>query len=95
MNGCFWHRCPRCALPLPKSHSDFWRKKFELNEERDMRKNKALKLASWRVVTVWECEIKEDVDRVVLRIKRALRVSGVNVHGRGSGKKRPILITRT
>ena len=29
VNGCYWHRCPRCQLPLPRTHTDFWRAKFE------------------------------------------------------------------
>ena len=28
--GCFWHRCPRCNLPLPKSNVEYWKTKFEL-----------------------------------------------------------------
>lgn len=28
VNGCFWHRCPVCDLPFPKSNVDFWRAKF-------------------------------------------------------------------
>ena len=35
VNGCFWHRCPHCALPLPKSNVDFWRAKFARNRARD------------------------------------------------------------
>lgn len=29
VNGCFWHRCPHCSLPLPKSNVAFWSAKFE------------------------------------------------------------------
>lgn len=38
VNGCFWHRCPKCNLPLPKTHIDFWEQKFKRNIERDRRK---------------------------------------------------------
>jgi len=38
VNGCYWHRCPHCNLPLPKSNTDFWMEKFEKNKERDAEK---------------------------------------------------------
>jgi len=72
VNGCFWHRCPRCNLRLPKTNRGYWKKKFELNVERDARKKKDLEIAGWHVMTIWECEIREDVDRYVRRIKRRL-----------------------
>jgi len=72
VNGCFWHRCSRCDLPLPKTNRAFWRGKFELNVERDARKRKDLKTAGWHVITLWECEIKKDVDRCVRMIERRL-----------------------
>jgi len=31
VHGCFWHRCPKCSLPLPKSNREFWIKKFRRN----------------------------------------------------------------
>ena len=42
VNGCYWHRCPYCNLPLPKSNSRFWSKKFESNKKRDIDKNNQL-----------------------------------------------------
>jgi DNA mismatch endonuclease (patch repair protein) len=72
VNGCFWHRCPQCKLPLPKAHRLFWRRKFEMNVARDKRKVVELEAAGWRVLTVWEHDIRRDVAVVVQRIKRAL-----------------------
>ena len=31
VNGCFWHHCPKCDLPMPKSHQDYWLPKIERN----------------------------------------------------------------
>ena len=42
VNGCFWHRCPHCSPPNPKSHSEFWETKFARNQERDARKVRQL-----------------------------------------------------
>lgn len=72
VNGCFWHRCPKCDLPLPKSHAAFWKRKFELNKQRDKRKMEALVSEGWCVLTIWECEIRDDLRSCVMRIKRAL-----------------------
>ena len=58
VNGCFWHRCPRCNLPLPKTHTEFWQEKFDRNVARDMEKTRALEALGWTVITVWECELK-------------------------------------
>lgn len=69
VNGCFWHRCPHCALPLPKNNVDFWRKKFEDNVERDRRNVALLKSEGWAVFTVWECEIKTDLPAVIRKIR--------------------------
>ena len=72
VNGCFWHRCPHCNLPLPKSHTEFWKEKFDRNQERDRRDITELELEGWTVITVWECEIKKDLPGVVERIVSAL-----------------------
>ena len=58
VHGCFWHRCPRCALGLPKSNVDYWRQKFEKNVERDSRKEEALVVLGWTVHTIWECKLE-------------------------------------
>ena len=74
VNGCFWHRCPRCDLPLPKSHTDFWEKKFLSNVARDERKTRELEAVGWTVITVWECEIDKELPQVVDRITPYLRI---------------------
>ncbi len=68
VHGCFWHRCPRCDLPLPKSNTEFWRRKFELNKERDERKRRALEELGWTVQVFWECELKEEPDRCTRKV---------------------------
>jgi len=72
VNGCFWHRCPLCNMPLPKSHIDYWSKKFEMNIERDRRKTAELESLGWTVITIWECELKKDQDEAIARITRYL-----------------------
>lgn len=60
VQGCFWHRhgCPQTTTP--KTRAGFWRDKFEANVVRDARKVRALKAKGWRVLTVWECALKNE-----------------------------------
>lgn len=59
VHGCFWHGhdCKRGAR-MPKSNVDYWRKKIAGNQARDKRNVAALEDLGWRVITVWECELK-------------------------------------
>lgn len=59
INGCFWHRCPICDLPLPKTNRSFWKNKFQKNVERDKKKGALLKKIDWKPIVVWECQIKD------------------------------------
>jgi len=72
VNGCFWHRCPHCKLPLPKSNKMFWQQKFNRNIERDKKKTNLLKKAGWKVITIWECELKKNILSTLKTIKKAL-----------------------
>ena len=73
VNGCFWHRCPRCDLPLPKTNNSFWEKKFRRNIERDRLKRKRLEDMSWRVLTIWECDVKGKLMDVVKGIENTYK----------------------
>lgn len=76
VHGCFWHRHAGCPLArLPKSRMDFWRPKLEGNRERDVRNVAALESEGWRVLTVWECELK-DMDRLASKLRRFLDGGG-------------------
>jgi DNA mismatch endonuclease (patch repair protein) len=71
VHGCFWHRHPdpACRLArLPKSRLDFWVPKLERNAERDREAVEALEATGWRVLVIWECEIK-DTEGLRRRIK--------------------------
>lgn len=60
VHGCFWHQHPRCRRArLPMSRQDYWRPKLTRNVDRDSASVAALRAAGWRVMIVWECEIKD------------------------------------
>ena len=72
VNGCFWHRCPICNLPLPKSHQEFWSAKFSRNVEHDKTVKSELESAGWKVLTIWECQIRKDPEGVERSLARFL-----------------------
>lgn len=64
VDGCFWHGHEGCKyFRLPKTNTDFWRHKIAMNMARDYANNVDLDLAGWRVIRVWECQIKTRAQR--------------------------------
>ena len=62
VNGCFWHMHAGCKYFVwPENNADFWEKKLLANKKRDEEKIKQLELLGWRVITVWECELKPNI----------------------------------
>ncbi len=59
VHGCFWHAhgC-RYGQP-PKSRLDYWLPKLEQNKKRDAEKRAQLEALGWKVLTVWQCEIRD------------------------------------
>ena len=67
VDGCFWHGCPRHGT-RPRGNAAFWRAKFRRNRERDRRDSRSLRRAGWKVLRLWEHELKPKV-RAALRAK--------------------------
>ncbi len=77
VNGCFWHRCPRCNPSVPRRNTEFWQAKFRRNVERDARAIRELEEMGWTAITVWECELKRDaIDATMERIIEQVRAAG-------------------
>ncbi len=71
MDGTFWHGYkPEKIMQRPVD--DFWRKKIETNMARDKRVNYRLKKLGWKVIRIWEHDIKKSPDKIVRRILRVL-----------------------
>ncbi|HEU4981961.1 MAG TPA: DNA mismatch endonuclease Vsr [Acidobacteriaceae bacterium] len=60
VHGCFWHMhdC-RWGRVVPATNSNFWQEKRQKNRDRDSRTMAALTEIGWRVLVVWECQIKD------------------------------------
>ena len=59
INGCFWHQHGCSRSTLPKTNQDYWIPKIQRNVERDRQNIKALEDAGWKVIVIWECELKK------------------------------------
>jgi DNA mismatch endonuclease, patch repair protein len=57
VDGCFWHGCRKCGL-ASKTNSDYWEPKILRNAQRDRRNTKELRAKGWKVVRIWEHELK-------------------------------------
>ncbi|MBY5473593.1 DNA mismatch endonuclease Vsr [Rhizobium leguminosarum] len=70
VHGCFWHRhdCKRASMP--KTRTEFWKKKLSANVERDVRVVRELAALGWKVVVIWECEVAS-LDLVGARVVEA------------------------
>jgi DNA mismatch endonuclease (patch repair protein) len=70
VNGCFWHRHEGCRFAYtPKTREEFWRRKFKDNTKRDARNYALLQEEGWKVVIVWECELRgEALKKTEMRI---------------------------
>lgn len=68
VHGCFWHSHAGCRLASsPKSNTGYWTEKLARNKARDADKIAALEAKGFRVLVVWECDVRDGV-----RLKHAL-----------------------
>lgn len=58
LDGCFWHKCPECYIE-PKSNKKYWLPKLEKNVMRDKETDIAYINAGWKVLRIWEHELKK------------------------------------
>jgi DNA mismatch endonuclease, patch repair protein len=72
INGCFWHGhdCTRGSR-IPKTNREYWTAKVARNRTRDIACRKALESAGWRVLVLWECELRSG--QLLRRLRRFLR----------------------
>ncbi|MGD9561925.1 MAG: very short patch repair endonuclease [Pyrinomonadaceae bacterium] len=59
VNGCYWHRCPKCNYTIPKTNTTFWQTKFANNIVRDERKRKELRRRARMLAKIVDFGISE------------------------------------
>ena len=69
IHGCFWHHHPGCKYAYsPKTRVAFWNRKFEKNVANDLKQKADLEAMGYKVVVLWECEIKKCFDETMNRV---------------------------
>ncbi len=58
VNGCFWHKHDCSRFVWPSSNEDYWRAKISGNVRRDIKNHAELEMLGWKVLVVWECQLK-------------------------------------
>jgi len=61
IHGCFWHGHEGCKyFVVPKTRTSWWLHKINRNKEKDFESYTALQKEGWKIITIWECELKKD-----------------------------------
>lgn len=61
VNGCFWHHHDCGRFVWPSTNCEYWHEKIKRNEERDRKNYRLLREQGWRVIVVWECQLKKKI----------------------------------
>jgi DNA mismatch endonuclease (patch repair protein) len=73
VHGCFWHRHKGCRdASSPGTRPEFWQKKFSDNTSRDRRNCAELRQLGWKVIVIWECEVKGDPRKLAQTLIRKM-----------------------
>lgn len=62
VDGCFWHKCPRC-FQRPATNKTFWLDKINSNVKRDREINSTLNKSGWKVMRFWEHDIRKNPEK--------------------------------
>jgi DNA mismatch endonuclease (patch repair protein) len=72
IDGCFWHKCPKCFV-TPSTRKNFWSEKIARNTERDKEVNSQLKNMGWKTIRFWEHEVRKNPEKIASKISMALK----------------------
>ncbi|TSD93028.1 very short patch repair endonuclease [Gordonia rubripertincta] len=75
VDGVFWHGHPDHWNPETAS-SDYWRQKIARNIQRDRLADEELARNGWKVVRIWDTEIRDDLYGSVSKVLATLRSVG-------------------
>ena len=74
VHGCFWHRHEGCKdATTPKTRTEFWLEKFDKNVKNDQIKQEKLRELGWKVIVIWECEIKKDLVKTMEWLEQEIK----------------------
>ncbi len=71
IHGCFWHHHKNCKrATFPKTNKSYWITKIKNNVKRDLANARKLRRLGWHVISVWECQLKKDINKTLTRIEK-------------------------
>ena len=60
IHGCFWHGHEGCKyFVIPKTRTQWWLDKINRNRTKDIENIQSHKKNGWKIITIWECELKK------------------------------------
>ena len=76
VNGCFWHGHEGCKYFVwPKNNAEVWKEKIGKKIGRDRTNHQLLRAQGWKIIDVWECQLKKDSRGTTLEnLSREIRV---------------------
>lgn len=79
VHGCYWHMhtCKR-GRSTPRTHAKFWRAKRAKNKERDREVSSRLRKDGWRVLVIWECQLRKDRIHAVVGKLQSIRCASLS-----------------
>ena len=73
VHGCFWHRHEGCKdATTPKTRTEFWLEKFDKNVKNDQIRQEKLRELGWKVIVIWECELKRSFQETMDKVEKEL-----------------------
>ena len=73
VHGCFWHRHEGCKdATTPKTRTEFWLEKFVKNVKIDQIKQEKLRELGWKLIVIWEFELKRSFQKTMDRVEKEL-----------------------
>jgi DNA mismatch endonuclease (patch repair protein) len=82
VDGCFWHGCPKHCR-IPNSNRKYWKKKIDRNVQRDREVNRVLQRNEWRVIRLWEHDLRggQGSARKIKRMREIVQPDKCSVRG--------------
>jgi DNA (cytosine-5)-methyltransferase 1 len=80
VHGCFWHAHSCYLWKVPKTNRKFWKKKFENNQRRDKAKRRQLRSLGYSVLTLWQCELKDETKARNKILQFLMKANAANGH---------------
>jgi len=80
INGCFWHMHEGCSdFVMPETNKAYWEPKLRRNHQKDTENKADLEMLGWKVIVVWECELKKDMfERRMIQLLQDILMTTLN-----------------